>query len=109
VEFVTLAVLLALWGLTAAFDMPFGREVQLALLSAAGTIALRVTGDKSRERKHEHAPTAAIYISSALSVLELMAICGLGWEVWQENANAGKYGIAVLTAMIGHQVWSSTF
>ncbi|SPJ75597.1 uncharacterized protein FTOL_05328 [Fusarium torulosum] len=109
VEFVTLAVLLVLWGLTAAFAVPFGREVQLALLSAAGTIALRVTGDKSREKKHEQAPTAAIYISSGLSVLELVAICGLGWEVWKGNANAGKYGIGVLTAMIGHQVWSSTF
>ncbi|KAF5001827.1 hypothetical protein FGRMN_802 [Fusarium graminum] len=108
VELLTLPVLLVSWGLTAAFSVPFGREIQLALLSAAGTIALRVTGEKSRDKKHEHAPTAAIYTSSALSVLELMAVCGLGWEVWQGNANAGTYGIGLLTVMIGHQVWSST-
>ncbi|KAM0351588.1 hypothetical protein ACHAPU_002596 [Fusarium lateritium] len=108
VEVMTLAVLLVSWGFTAAFPMPFGREIQLALLSAAGTIALRVTGEKSRDKKHEQVPTAAIYISSALSVLELAAVCGLGWEVWRGNANASKYGIGLLTVMIGHQVWSST-
>jgi hypothetical protein len=108
VEFITLGVVLVLWGLTAAFPMPFGREVQLALLSAAGTIALRVTGEASREPKDNRAPTAAKYVSSALSVFELAAVCWLGWETWQGNTEGGKYGVGVFTAMLGHQVWSGS-
>lgn len=108
VEFVTLAVLLVLWSLTAVFSVPFGREVQLALLSAAGTIALRVTGEASREPKDNRAPSAAKYVGSALSVLELAAVCWLGWETWQGNTEGGKYGVGVLAAMLGHQVWSSS-
>ncbi|CAG7564219.1 unnamed protein product [Fusarium equiseti] len=108
VEFVTLAVLLVLWSLTTVLPMPFGREVQLALLSAAGTIALRVTGEASREPKDNRAPTAAKYMSSMLSVFELAAVCWIGWETWQGNTDGGKYGVGVLTAMLGHQVWSSS-
>ncbi|KAJ4261694.1 hypothetical protein NW762_007132 [Fusarium torreyae] len=108
VEFMALAASLVIWCLTTAVSMPFGRELQLALLSAAGTIALRVTGEVSRETKEEKAPTTATYVGSVLSVIELAAVCWLGWEVWQGNATAGKYGIGVFTAMLGHQVWSSS-
>ncbi|CZS77093.1 hypothetical protein SNK03_001902 [Fusarium graminearum] len=108
VEFITIAVLLVLWGLTAAFPLPFGREVQLALLSAAGIIALRVTGEAGQEPGDRRGPSAATYVSSALSVFELTAVCWLGWETWQGNTEGGKYGVGVLTAMLGHQVWSSS-
>ncbi|KAM0422658.1 hypothetical protein ACHAPD_001114 [Fusarium lateritium] len=108
VEFITVAVLLVLWGLTAAFPMPFGREVQLALLSAAGVIALRVTGEAGREPRDSRTPSAASYVSSALSVFELTAVCWLAWETWQGNTEGGKYGVGVLTIMLGHQVWSSS-
>ncbi|KAM0233472.1 hypothetical protein ACHAPO_007168 [Fusarium lateritium] len=108
VEFMTVAVLLVLWGLTAAFPMPFGREVQLALLSAAGVIALRVTGEAGREPRDSRTPSAASYVSSALSVFELTAVCWLAWETWQGNTEGGKYGVGVLTTMLGHQVWSSS-
>ncbi|KAF4976713.1 hypothetical protein FZEAL_6661 [Fusarium zealandicum] len=104
VEFMAVAAMLVVWSLTVAISMPFGREMQLALLSAAGTIALRVTGEASRE---EQTPSTATYVGSVLSVVELAAVCWLGWEVWQGNAYAGKYGVGVLTAMLGHQVWSS--
>ncbi|KAF4344843.1 hypothetical protein FBEOM_1129 [Fusarium beomiforme] len=103
VEFLALAAILVLWGLTSAVPIPFGRETQLALLSAVGIIALRVTG----ETKDAHLPTTATYISSALSVVELATVCWLGWEVWQGNEDAGKYGVGLLTAMLGHQVWST--
>ncbi|KAF9767031.1 hypothetical protein IL306_000456 [Fusarium sp. DS 682] len=101
VEFTALAALLVFWGLTAAVSIPFGREIQLALLSAVGIIALRVTGETSRETKDQHLPTTATYISSALSVVELAAVCWLGWEVWQGNEDAGKYGVGLLTTMLG--------
>jgi hypothetical protein len=104
VEFTALAALFVFWGLTVAVSMPFGREVQLALLSAVGIIALRETGETSREIR---LPTTATYISSALSVVELAAVCWLGWEVFQENEDAGKYGVGLLTTMLGHQVWST--
>ncbi|KAL6357379.1 hypothetical protein LRP88_07538 [Fusarium phalaenopsidis] len=107
VEFMALAALLVVWGLTLAIHTPFRREVQLALLSAAGTIALRVTGEASKETKEEKGPSTATYVGSVLSVMELAAVCWLGWEVWQGTADAGKYGIGVLTVMLGHQVWSS--
>ncbi|KAL2684636.1 hypothetical protein Neosp_005715 [[Neocosmospora] mangrovei] len=107
VEFMALAALLVVWGLTLAIHTPFRREVQLALLSAAGMIALRVTGEASKETKEEKGPSTATYVGSVLSVMELAAVCWLGWEVWQGNADAGKYGIGVLTVMLGHQVWSS--
>ncbi|KAF4472015.1 hypothetical protein FALBO_1076 [Fusarium albosuccineum] len=106
VEFMALSALLVIWGLTVAISMPFGREVQLALLSAAGTIALRVTGEASRETKEEQGPSTATYVGSVLSVVELAAVCWLGWEVWQGNTDAGNYGIGILTVMLGHQVWS---
>ncbi|WAO83013.1 Ima1-N domain-containing protein [Fusarium falciforme] len=107
VEFTALAALLVVWGLTLAVHTPFRREVQLALLSAAGTIALRVTGEASKETKEEKGPSTATYVGSVLSVMELAAVCWLGWEVWQGTVGAGKYGIGVLTVMLGHQVWSS--
>lgn len=107
VEFMALAALLVVWGFTLAIHTPFRREVQLALLSAAGTIALRVTGEASKETKEEKGPSTATYVGSVLSVMELAAVCWLGWEVWQGTADAGKYGIGVLTVMLGHQVWSS--
>ncbi|KAM5343158.1 hypothetical protein ACJ41O_014124 [Fusarium nematophilum] len=107
VEPMAVAAMLVIWGLTLAVSMPFGREVQLALLSAAGTIALRVTGETGRETREEQAPSTATYIGSVLSVMELAAVCWLGWEVWQGSAEAGGYGIGVLTVMLGHQVWSS--
>lgn len=106
-EFAILVVLLVIWGLTVAVSMPFGRELQLALLSAAGMIALRVTGETSRETRDEQMPGTAAYVGSVLSVMELAAVCWLGWEVWSENSGAGKYGIGVLAMMMGHQVWSS--
>ncbi|KAF4456432.1 hypothetical protein F53441_1436 [Fusarium austroafricanum] len=108
IEFMVLAAFLVIWGLTVTFSMPLGREVQLALLSGAGMIALRITGETSRETKDKHPPTTATYISSALSVFELAAVCWLAWEVWQGNEDAGKYGIGILTSMLGHQVWSNT-
>ncbi|KAG8675787.1 hypothetical protein FPOAC1_001780 [Fusarium poae] len=108
VEFMIVAVLLVLWGLTVAFPMPFGREVQLALLSATGIIALRVTGEAGQEPRDSRAPSAATYVSSGLSVFELAAVCWLGWETWKGNTEGGKYGVGVLTAMLGHQVWSSS-
>ncbi|KAF5637506.1 hypothetical protein F25303_7904 [Fusarium sp. NRRL 25303] len=104
VEFTALAVMLVFWGLTVAVSMPFGREVQLALLSAVGIIALRETGETSRQTR---LPTTATYISSALNVVELAAVCWLALEVFQENEGAGKYGIGLLTTMLGHQVWST--
>ncbi|KAF5024242.1 hypothetical protein F66182_3674 [Fusarium sp. NRRL 66182] len=104
IEFMALATMLIIWGLTAAVSTPFGREVQLALLSAAGTIALRVTGEASRGGQ---TPSTADLVGSILSVIELAAVCWLGWEVWQGNTDAGKYGVGILTAMLGHQVWSS--
>ena len=107
VEFMALAALLVVWGLALAIHTPFRREVQLALLSAAGTIALRVTGEASKETKEEKGPSTATYVGSVLSVMELAAVCWLGWEVWQGTTDAGKYGIGVLTVMLGHQVWSS--
>ncbi|KAM0428607.1 hypothetical protein ACHAPT_006968 [Fusarium lateritium] len=107
VEFMALAALLVVWGLTLAIHTPFRREMQLAFLSAAGTIALRVTGEASRETKEEQGPSTATYVGSVLSVMELATVCWLGWEVWQGSADAGKYGMGVLTVMLGHQVWSS--
>lgn len=104
IEFTTLAVMLVFWGLTVAVSIPFGREVQLALLSAVGIIALRETGETSRQTR---LPTTATYISSALNVVELAAVCWLALEVFQENEGAGKYGIGLLTTMLGHQVWST--
>ncbi|KPM45661.1 hypothetical protein AK830_g993 [Neonectria ditissima] len=107
VEFIILACLLAVWLLTVAISVPFGRELQLAVLSAAGTIALRVTGETSKEAKSEAAPSTATYVSSVLSVVELAAVCLLGWEVWKGEVNSDKYGIGVLVTMLGHQVWNS--
>lgn len=107
IEFMVLAALVVVWGLTLAIHTPFRREVQLALLSAAGTIALRVTGETSKETKEEKGPSTATYVSSVLSVMELASVCWLGWEVWQGTIDAGNYGIGVLTVMLGHQVWSS--
>lgn len=107
VEAIILTTLVFLWLLTASLPIPFGREMQLAILSAAGTIALRVTGDTSRDMKEEKVPNTATYVGSVLSVMELAAVCWLAWEVWKEEIDAGKYGFGVLVAMLGHQVWNT--
>ncbi|KAF7551982.1 hypothetical protein G7Z17_g4628 [Cylindrodendrum hubeiense] len=105
VELVILLCLLALWLLTVVMSVPFGRELQLAVLSAAGTIALRVTGETSHEK--EEAPNTATYVGSVLSVIELAAVCWLGWEVWKSELDTGKYGAGVLVTMLGHQLWNN--
>ncbi|KAL6411424.1 hypothetical protein AUP68_05134 [Ilyonectria robusta] len=107
VELIILACLLALWLLTVAVSVPFGRELQLAVLSAAGTIALRVTGETSQETKEEEAPSTATYVGSVLSVIELAAVCWLGWEVWKSEMDTSRYGTGVLVSMLGHQFWNN--
>ncbi|KAK7421547.1 hypothetical protein QQZ08_009892 [Neonectria magnoliae] len=107
VEFIILASLLALWLLTITVPIPFGRELQLAVLSAAGTVALRVTGETNQETKDEAVPSTATYVGSVLSVVELAAVCWLGWEVWKSEADVGKSGGAVLVTMLGHQAWNA--
>lgn len=107
VEAMILAGLLAFWLLTAFLPVPFGRELQLAILSAAGMIALRVTGDTSRDMKEEQVPSTATYVGSVMSVLELATVCWLGWEVWKGETETGRYGIGVLAAMLSHQVWNT--
>ena len=107
VEATILAALLAIWLLTIWFSVPFGRELQLAILSGAGTIALRVTGDTSQDMREEQAPSTATYVGSVLSVVELATVCWLAWEVWNAEADAGRYGVGVLVVMLGHQVWNT--
>lgn len=107
VEAIILIILIFFWLLTAALPIPFGREVQLAILSAAGTIALRVTGDTSRDMREERVPSTATYVGSVLSVVELAAVCWLAWEVWKEETDPGRYGFGVLVAMLAHQVWNT--
>ncbi|KAI5456533.1 Ima1 N-terminal domain-containing protein [Mariannaea sp. PMI_226] len=109
VEFVIIACLLAFWLLTVAFSIPFGRELRLALLAGAGTIALRVTGNSADSAGGDGTgPSRADYIGSALSVVELAAVCWLSWEVWENDVDTGKYGTGVLLSMLAHQVWNTT-
>lgn len=107
VEAMILAGLLSFWLLTVSLPVPFGRELQLAILSAAGTIAIRVTGDSSKDMKEEQVPSTATYVGSVLSVLELAAVCWLGWEVWKAEVDIRRYGFGVLATMLGHQVWNT--
>ncbi|KAH7133114.1 Ima1 N-terminal domain-containing protein [Dactylonectria estremocensis] len=107
VELIIIACLLVLWLGTVLMPFPFRRELQLAALSAAGTIALRVTGETSHETREEEAPSVSIYVGSVLSVIELAAVCWLGWEVWKGEVDTSKYGIGVLVAMLGHQLWNN--
>ncbi|KAH6896575.1 Ima1 N-terminal domain-containing protein [Thelonectria olida] len=108
VEFVIIACLLGLWLVTVSLPVPFARELQLALLSGAGTVAIRITGETAHDTREEEAPSTAVYVGSVLSVVELAAVCWLGWEVWMNETDAGKYGIGVLMTMLAHQFWNTT-
>ncbi|CAM1510558.1 Fc.00g008930.m01.CDS01 [Cosmosporella sp. VM-42] len=107
IEASILAAFLALWLLTISLSIHFGRELQLAILSGAGIIALHVTGNTSRDMREGQAPSTATYVGSVLSVVELAVVCWLGWEVWQREVEAGMYGVGILAAMLGHQVWNT--
>ncbi|KAF7563360.1 hypothetical protein G7046_g798 [Stylonectria norvegica] len=106
VEAIILALILILWLLTSYVAIPFGREMQLAFLSAAGTIALRVMGDMSSDIKDGQAPSRAKYVEALLSVAELVAVCVLGWGVWKGDSNAETAGIVVLGGMLAHHMAS---
>lgn len=105
-EFTILATLLTIWSLTLLTSTPFSRELQLALLSAAGMIALHTTGETGK-RTQDLSPSRAVYIGSALGVFELAGVCWLAWHVWQSTRGADLFGVGVLVVMLGHQVWSS--
>jgi hypothetical protein len=103
-EYTVLAVLLSTWLFTMFARLPYAWETQLAALFVAGVIALRATGDTSRTLANT-APGPAVYISSALGVAELAAICWVGSAVWDgQEGQVGWYGAGALTSMLGHQI-----
>lgn len=108
VEFAIVACLLSLWLVTISIPVPFARELQLALLSGAGTIAVMITGETTRDTREDQAPSTAVYVGSVLSVVELAAVCWLGWEVWKTELDVAQHGVGVLATMLAHQFWNAT-
>ncbi|PHH79746.1 hypothetical protein CDD83_3830 [Cordyceps sp. RAO-2017] len=97
-----LAALLLLWLSTLALSIPRRTECQIAVMAAAGLIAL---GGQDNARSAERRGSVADYAFSAWAVAELTAACWVGSAVWtgQEMGAVGWYGSAVLAAILARQ------
>ncbi|KAI9170884.1 Integral inner nuclear membrane protein ima1 [Paramyrothecium foliicola] len=102
---VTVAVLLASWLLASLAPFSFRTEGQLLVLGVAGAIALHATGDTTRYSGETLGLVA--YAESILGVLELAALCWVGWQTWTGAGEVGVYGVFVLGALLGHQLWNA--
>ncbi|OAA37632.1 hypothetical protein NOR_07009 [Metarhizium rileyi] len=100
---IILTISLSIWLLVMFVHVPHAGEVQLTALLIAGIIALRGTADTSSMLANTTPGTAA-YISCALGVAELAAICWVGSEVWTgQSDRVEAYGVGLLVSMLGHR------
>lgn len=110
----TLCALLPLWLLVCcfSFSMPYRTPLQGLVLVAAGVVALSSTHDgdaqprQPQEQRLQRQPTLLDAGLSALSVVELAAVCWLGWETWtagRDVQGSDAYGAGILAMMLGHR------
>lgn len=104
-----LTVLMALWLLVVCVPIPHGWEMQLGILTTAGAMAVRGTGDTGRLVSDTAPVPLLLYVLSALGVAELAAICWVGSEVWGgRSERVGWHGAVVLASMMGRQALSKS-
>ncbi|ATY60972.1 hypothetical protein A9K55_006743 [Cordyceps militaris] len=109
VELVALTVLLPLWLLLSAFpSLLYGTALRGLVLVGAGAIALSGTPemDDQRDGRRLEPPKLVEALLSALGVVELAAVCWVGWETWTGRVDVDAYGTGVLTVMLGHHAAS---
>ncbi|KAL6793667.1 Ima1 N-terminal domain-containing protein [Trichoderma sp. SZMC 28013] len=100
-----LMVILPSWFLPQVTTIPYAREVQLAILAIAGIIALRSIGGATQQilRGGADSSSLAMCFASVTSVLELSAVCWIGWQLWTNGSDVFQHGASVLAFMLGHQ------
>ena len=99
---VFLTTALAAWLLVSSVEFVYQWEAQLAILFAAGVIALRGAGDASQV---SDTPGPLAYVYSVVNVVELASICWVASEVCSGRASeVNLYGAAALTTMLAHEM-----
>ena len=106
IELYTLLVIFPFWLLVTSLSIPYKMELQGVALVVAGIIALGGTGDAAPSDSNQ-APNLTDAIFSALGILELAALCWIGWETWTTRIDVTGYGTGVLGVMLAHQTWKS--
>ncbi|KAM3539922.1 hypothetical protein ARSEF1564_007161 [Beauveria bassiana] len=108
----TLCALLPLWLLVSYFffSMPCRTPLQGLVLVVAGVVALSSTHDGDaqprQEQQRQRHPMLLDAGLSALGVVELAAVCWLGWETWtagRDVQGSDAYGAGILAMMLGHR------
>jgi hypothetical protein len=106
VELYTLLIVFPFWLLVTSLSVPYKIEMQGVALVVAGVIALGGTGDATPSDSNQ-APSLSDAVFSALGILELAAVCWIGWETWSARIDVSAYGTGVLGVMLAHQTWKS--
>ncbi len=105
-ELYTLLFVFPFWLLVTSLSVPYKMEMQGAALVVAGIIALGGTGSAAPSSSTQSL-TLPDAMFSALGVLELAAVCWIGWETWTGRIDVTGYGTGVLGVMLAHQTWRS--
>ncbi|TQV94309.1 hypothetical protein V2A60_002656 [Cordyceps javanica] len=104
IELTVLGLLLPSWLLlSASSSIPYSMELRGLVLVAAGVVALSSTHDMGGDAQGTlPAPKLFEAVLSALGIVELAAVCWVGWETWTGRVDVSAYGAGVLTVMLGH-------
>lgn len=101
-----LLVVFPFWLLVTSMSVPYRMEMQGVMLVVAGIIALGGTGGSESTASMQSLSLSDV-LFSALGVLELAAVCWIGWETWTGKVDVCGYGTGVLGVMLAHQTWKS--
>lgn len=104
-ELLALMICLPGWMLVAWLSI-YPLELQSVMLFVTGAVALNGTNN-SVESAEEVEPSLWEAVLSALGVIELAAVCWVGWTLWKSEVDVTAYGAGVIGVVLLHQAAKS--